>query len=90
MNRREFGVLLAVPAAAGLAVGAPAQEKDMQAFQAILERSLNEKKGIQVWINGQAIGLAVTKIGDGWIEGRNREYGLIVIRTERIDALAIA
>lgn len=62
----------------------------MQAFQAIFERSLNEKKGIQVWINGQAIGLAVTRIGDGWIEGRNREYGLIVIRTERIDAAGIA
>lgn len=41
------------------------------------------------YVNGQAIGGAVTKIGDDdFIEVRNQQYGRILIRLEQIDALA--
>ncbi len=58
----------------------------MNPFQAIFEKSMTEKKGVNVHVNGQTIGMLVTKIGDGFVEGRSQQYSAIVIRTERIDA----
>ena len=61
----------------------------MQAYKELLEMSLKEKKGLMFHDNGQAIGGAVTKIGDdGFIEVRNQQYGRIIIRLEQVDALA--
>lgn len=61
----------------------------MQAYNELLEMSLKEKKGLMFYVNGQAIGGAVTKIGDdGFIEVRNQQYGRIIIRLEQVDALA--
>lgn len=61
----------------------------MQTYNELLEMSLKEKKGLMFYVNGQAIGGAVTKIGDdGFIEVRNQQYGRIIIRLEQVDALA--
>ena len=61
----------------------------LQAYKELLEMSLKEKKGLMFYVNGQAIGGAVTKIGDdGFIEVRNQQYDRILIRLEQIDALA--
>ena len=59
------------------------------AFREMFETSQKDKKGIQVWVKGQSIGGAVTKIlGDEAIEMRNQQYGKIVVRVDSIDAVA--
>jgi hypothetical protein len=64
-------------------------QRSMQAYNELLEMSLKEKKGLMFYVNGQAIGGAVTRIGDdGFIEVRNQQYGRILIRLEQVDALA--
>jgi len=61
----------------------------LQAYRELLEMSLKENKGLMFYVNGQAIGGAVTKISeDGFIEVRNQQYGRIIIRLKQIDALA--
>jgi len=51
--------------------------------------SLKEKKGLTFYVNGQTIAGAVTRfIGEDAVEVKNREFGRIVIRLDRIDAVA--
>ena len=62
----------------------------MELFKELFEISLNEKKGINVFIKGQTIGGAVTKInGSESIELRSQMYGKIIIKVESIDAVAM-
>jgi hypothetical protein len=62
---------------------------DAQAFRELLEMSLKEKKGLTFYVNGQTISGAVTRlIGDDAVEVKNREFGRIIIRLDRIDAVA--
>ena len=62
----------------------------MSPFQSLFEKSLNEKKGLTLWVRGQSVPLVVTKIGDGVVEGKNRELSAIVVRVDSIDAAGIA
>ena len=63
----------------------------MEIFKEIIEISLKEKKGITVFVKGQTIGGAVTKIdGTEAIELRSQMYGKIIIRVESIDAIALS
>jgi hypothetical protein len=93
MNSYKLALIL-VLAALQLTVLGNAQADDsdkasLQAYQELLEMSLKEKKGLMFYVNGQAIGGAVSKIGDnGFIEVRNQQYGRIIIRLRQIDALA--
>lgn len=88
MNRRTFTASLAAPIAA---LAAPGKETAMNnPFQAIFEKSMTEKKGITVHVNGQSIGMLVTKAGDATVEGRSQQFSMIVIRVDRIDAATIA
>ena len=62
---------------------------DAQAFKELLEMSLKEKKGLTFYVNGQTIVGGVTRfIGDDAVEVKNREFGRIIIRLDRIDAVA--
>jgi hypothetical protein len=55
-----------------------------------LNAALQSKRGIRVFVNGQAIGGAVTRIEAGsYIELRNQEFGRIVVRWDRIDGVAL-
>lgn len=73
----------------GSAQAGEPDKASMQAYKELLEMSLKEKKGLMFYVNGQAIGGAVTKIGDdGFVEVRNQQYDRILIRLEQIDALA--
>jgi hypothetical protein len=68
---------------------APKQET-AAAYQELFAVSQKEKKGLMFWVGGQTIGGAVTKvIGSEAVEVRNQTYGRIIIRIDRIDALAI-
>jgi len=55
----------------------------------LLRSSQAEKKGLTFYVNGQAIpGLVTHAAGDGTVEVRNQEYGRIIIRLDRVDAVA--
>jgi hypothetical protein len=56
----------------------------------LLNASMKEKKGVNVYVKGQQIALVVTVVGQDFIEGRNREQSKIVIRLAAIDAVTMA
>ena len=59
-------------------------------FQQVLEASLNEKKGVMIYVKGQSIPGIVTKINADTVELRSREYSRIVVKLESIDAVAMS
>ena len=66
-----------------------APTKTTQAFQELFDYSQKEKKGLTFFIQGQTIPGVVTKmIGDDAIEVRNQTSNRIIIRLDRIDAVA--
>jgi hypothetical protein len=69
--------------AAGAAAAAPAD-----AFNDVLEASLKDKKGVMVYVKGQAIGGRVTRITADAVELSGREYTRIVVRKDAIDGVA--
>ena len=54
----------------------------------VLEQSQKSGKGVLVYLGSHAIGGAVTRIGEHTVELKNREYGRIVLRLDRIDGVA--
>lgn len=78
-----LAALCAVPAATFAADVTKGLQEALQAAQ-------DSKKGIMVYVGGQAIGGAVVKIEAGqWVELRSQQYGRIVIRMDRIDGIAM-
>jgi len=59
-------------------------------MRSILEASQTEKKGVTLYVKGQAIPGVVVKIEGDMVEMRSREYSRIVVRIDSIDAAAIA
>lgn len=86
MTRRTHITLLA--AAVGTATLAAAKENNM--FQQILEASQNEKKGINLYVKGQAIPGIVVKVTADTVEMRSREFSRIVVKLDAIDAAAMS
>jgi len=84
MDRRT---LITMMAAAPLAAAA---KESSNMFQQILEASQNEKKGINLYVKGQAIPGIVVKVGADTVELRSREYSRIVVKIEAIDAAAMS
>jgi putative heme degradation protein len=74
---------------AALSAGAYAADVNKGIEQA-LAAAQESKKGIMVYVGGQAIGGGVVKIEAGqWVELRSQQYGRIVIRMDRIDGIAM-
>ena len=66
-----------------------APTKATQPFQELFDYSLKEKKGLTFYVQGQTIPGVVTKmVGDDAIEVRNQTSNRIIIRLDRIDAVA--
>ena len=86
MNRRN--VLPVLAAFAGAAATATAAETNP--LMALLNASLKDKKGVNVYVKGQQIALVVTAVGMEFVEGRNREQSKVVIRLTAIDAATMA
>jgi hypothetical protein len=84
-------VLFALAVAVALLAPALAQEKPKSAspFQEIFDQSLKEKKGLTLYLDGQVIGGAVTKVGTETVELKSQEFSKIVVRIEEIDGAAI-
>lgn len=80
--------LLAACLAAVAPLRAGAQDSDSPLIK-MLEQSQKDKRGVTLHVNGQAIGAVVVKLDGGqWVELRNQQYGRILVRIDRIDAVA--
>lgn len=73
---------------AGAAAGTRRSTAMQEGILEVLEQSQKSGKGVLVYLGSQAIGGAVTRIGEHTVELKNREYARIVIRLEKIDAVA--
>jgi hypothetical protein len=81
-------ILTPVFLVAALAAGAPAHATPGDAFDQALDVSLKEKKGVVLYVKGQAISGRVTKVDNENVELTSREFARIVVRRDRIDAVA--
>lgn len=83
------GALLLFTLAPGAVLSQSPSTKSPQAFQELFDYSLKEKKGLTFFVQGQTIPGVVTKmIGDDAVEVRNQTSTRIIIRLDRIDAVA--
>jgi len=87
MTRRTH---LALLTAAAATAGSPVFGKDNTMLQEILEASQKDKKGVNLYVKGQALPGVVTKIDSEFVELRSREYSRIVVRLASIDAAALS
>ncbi|MEO5923652.1 MAG: hypothetical protein ABIR70_07485 [Bryobacteraceae bacterium] len=85
MTRRTYITL-----AAALAAGVAVDGKDLPMLKSLLEASKNDKKGVTLWVKGQAIGGQVTNMDGEFVELRSREYSRIVVKWDAIDGAAMA
>ena len=77
-------VVLACSAVSVSAADAP------KALEDAINAALASKRGVTLYVNGQTIGGAITKVEPGqYVELRNQEFGKIVVRWERIDGIAL-
>lgn len=69
----------------------PANALAPAAVEEIFNQSLNHKKGMTIYIDGQVInGVFVKRLDANTIEVRNQTYSRIIIRVDRIDAIALS
>lgn len=87
--------VLALPIALVLAASfASAQSEPTPAaagsssMDSLFAKSQQENKGLMFYVNGQAIAGVVTALDATHVTAKSREYGTIVIRRDRIDAVA--
>ncbi len=86
---RHAGAAALMAALCGVPAAAFAADIN-KGVQDALQAAQDSKKGIMVYVGGQAIGGAVVKIEQGqWVELRSQQYGRIVIRMDRIDGIAM-
>lgn len=82
MNRfAAVAVLLLASLLPGLASAAP------DLLRTALEESKATGKGLNFYVNGQAIAGVVVAIEDGYVVARSQSVGTIVIKLERIDGV---
>lgn len=61
------------------------------AVEEVLNQSLTQKKGLAIHMGGQVINAIFVKRIDGnTIEVKNQTFGRILIRMDRVDAIAIS
>ena len=57
----------------------------------VLNQSLTQKKGVAIYVGGQIINaIFVKRIDANTIEVKNQTFGRIIIRMDRVDAIAIS
>ena len=76
---------LAITLASGAAFATDAARGIEQALTAAQQ----DKRGITLYVSGQAIGGAVTRIEPGqWVELKNQTSAKVIVRIDRIDGIA--
>lgn len=86
MTRRTCITALATAIAARVAVDG----KDLPVPRSLLEASKTEKKGVTLWVKGQAVAGQVTNVDTDYVELRSREFSRIVVKIQSIDGAAMA
>ncbi len=81
--KKQIATAAMLGAASLATIAAPAD-----AFNDLLEASLKDKKGVMLYVKGQAIGGRVTKVTAESVELTGREYTRIVVRKDAIDGVA--
>ena len=61
----------------------------MQPIIEVLELSQKNGKGVLLYMGNQTLGGVVVKISEQTVEMKSREHSRIVVRLERIDAVAM-
>jgi len=79
-------ILTAAVFTLGLATAAMAA--DSGALKAALEQSKSTGKGLTFYVNGQSIPGVVVSVDDQYVVAKSQGQGTIVIRIDRIDAVA--
>ncbi len=87
--RPVLSLLLACAVSGGAAAqGAEAASGIEQALQAARQA----QRGVTLYVNGQPVAGAVVRVetgsGAGWVELRSQQHSRIVVRIDRIDAIA--
>lgn len=82
---RQLAMMGVAMAALGMAALAQAASDP---FEEVLQASLSDRKGVLVYVNGQAIPGRVTQLSPETVELSSQEFRRIVIRRDRIDAVA--
>jgi hypothetical protein len=86
MNRRNL-----FPVIAGLAAAtATATAAETNPLMDILAASMKDKKGVNLYVKGQQIGMLVTALDQEFVQGRSQEKSKIVVRISAIDAAALS
>ena len=96
MTLRTF--VLALPIALVLAASFAAAQPEPAAaarptawfaqYDAMMKASLESKRGLVFYVDGQTIPGAVKQIGPDFVIVANQEHGQVLIRLDRIDAVA--
>ncbi|MGM9483317.1 hypothetical protein ACS5PN_19125 [Roseateles sp. NT4] len=89
MTRLPLRTAAALVLACTLATGIAHAAEAAQGIEQALATALQDKRGITLYVSGQTIAGAVTRIEPGkWVELRNQQYGRIIVRLDRIDGIA--
>jgi hypothetical protein len=73
-----------------LASGQVVADDSVKGVEKMLTIAQQDKKGVTIYVGGQTVGGAVLRIEPGqWVELRNQQFGRLVIRLDRIDAVAL-
>ncbi|MEO6281383.1 hypothetical protein [Roseateles sp.] len=72
-----------------LAAGAASATDATRGIEQGLAAAQQDKRGVTLYVAGQAIGGAVTRIEPGlWVELKSQAFGKIIVRLDRIDGIA--
>ena len=89
MTRFPLRIAAALVVAFTLATGIAHATETVQGIEQALTAALQDKRGITLYVAGQTIAGAVTRVEPGkWVEMRNQQYGRIIVRLDRIDGIA--
>jgi opacity protein-like surface antigen len=68
----------------------PVKAESSKALEEAFNAALASKRGVTLYVNGQAIGGAITRVEPGkYVELRNQEFSRIVVRWDSIDGIAM-
>jgi hypothetical protein len=94
-NRRDAVIATTLGLAASLAQANPAEPAlvgdALQAIEQTLLVARDAQRGVTLYLQGQTLAGLVVQVQSGqWVLLRSQQYGRIVVRLERIDAVARA
>ena len=70
---------------------APISAPAAAAFEELFNLSLTQKKGLSVYVGGQVVvGVFVKRLDANTVELRSQQFAKIIVRLDRVDAIALS